>query len=324
MNFARDVLTPESLTMLQTIAQLGSFAAAARDMGLVPSALSYRVRQMEESLDVLLFDRSSRQARLTAAGQELLSEGLRLLKDMDSIAHRIKRVATGWESQFTIVVDTVINHQVVMDLCQRFYESNPPTRLRLREETLSGTLFALTSGQADLAIGVVLQEDLPSGLRFEEIGPVMQFVFAVAPGHALAKDSQPLSDDAIRAHRAVAVADTIPQGNGITIGLLAGQDVFTVPSMTVKLDAQLRGMGAGFLPLPIAQPYLNSGQLVACEVLRPQRSGRMAYAWRDNLSNAQGPVGNKALQWWLSQLSHPYTRQALLGEAMGFQAITKV
>jgi DNA-binding transcriptional LysR family regulator len=310
--------------MLQTIAQLGSFAAAARDMGLVPSALSYRVRQMEESLDVLLFDRSSRQARLTAAGQELLSEGLRLLKDMDSIAHRIKRVATGWESQFTIVVDTVINHQVVMDLCQRFYESNPPTRLRLREETLSGTLFALTSGQADLAIGVVLQEDLPSGLRFEEIGPVMQFVFAVAPGHELAKDSQPLSDDAIRAHRAVAVADTIPQGNGITIGLLAGQDVFTVPSMTVKLDAQLRGMGAGFLPLPIAQPYLNSGQLVACEVLRPQRSGRMAYAWRDNLSNAQGPVGNKALQWWLSQLSHPYTRQALLGEAMGFQAITKV
>jgi hypothetical protein len=87
---------------------------------------------------------------------------------------------------------------------------------------------------------------------------------------------------------------------------------------------QLRGMGAGFLPLPIAQPYLNSGQLVACEVLRPQRSGRMAYAWRDNLSNAKGPVGNKALQWWLSQLSHPYTRQALLGEAMGFQAITKV
>ena len=40
MNFARDVLTPESLTMLQTIARLGSFAAAAREMGLVPSALS--------------------------------------------------------------------------------------------------------------------------------------------------------------------------------------------------------------------------------------------------------------------------------------------
>ncbi|MEY4254065.1 MAG: hypothetical protein RLZZ566_1535 [Pseudomonadota bacterium] len=153
MNFARDVLTPDALSMLQTISRLGSFAAAARDMGLVPSALSYRVRQMEDTLDVLLFNRSSRQARLTAAGQELISEGTRLLNDMDSIAHRIKRVATGWESQFTIAVDTVINQRVVMDLCQHFYDGNPPTRLRLKDETLSGSLYALTSGQADLAIG---------------------------------------------------------------------------------------------------------------------------------------------------------------------------
>jgi len=316
MNFARDVLTPDALSMLQTISRLGSFAAAARDMGLVPSALSYRVRQMEDTLDVLLFDRSSRQARLTAAGQELISEGMRLLNDMDSIAHRIKRVATGWESQFTVVVDTIIQQRVVMDLSQHFFEANPPTRLRLRDETLSGTLYALTSGQADLAIGVVLQEDLPSGLRFEEIGPVMQFVFAVAPSHALATASQPLSDADVRAHRAVAVADSVPQGNGITIGLLAGQDVFTVPSMSAKLDAQLRGMGAGFLPLPMAQPYLNSGQLVACQVLRPQRSGHIGYAWRQSPQGQSGMTGERALQWWLNRLSQPLTRQALLGQSI--------
>ncbi len=316
MNFARDVLTPDALTMLQTISRLGSFAAAARDMGLVPSALSYRVRQMEDTLDVLLFDRSSRQARLTAAGQELISEGMRLLNDMDSIAHRIKRVATGWESQFTVVVDTIIQERVVMDLSQHFFEANPPTRLRLRDETLSGTLYALTSGQADLAIGVVLQEDLPSGLRFEEIGPVMQFVFAVAPGHALATASQPLSDADVRAHRAVAVADSIPQGNGITIGLLAGQDVFTVPSMSAKLDAQLRGMGAGFLPEPMARPYIERGELVACQVLRPQRSGHIGYAWRQSPEGQSGTTGARALQWWLTRLSQPQTRLALLGQAM--------
>ena len=316
MNFARDVLTPDALSMLQTISRLGSFAAAARDMGLVPSALSYRVRQMEDTLDVLLFDRSSRQARLTAAGQELISEGMRLLNDMDSIAHRIKRVATGWESQFTVVVDTIIQERVVMDLSQHFFEANPPTRLRLRDETLSGTLYALTSGQADLAIGVVLQEDLPSGLRFEEIGPVMQFVFAVAPGHALATASQPLSDADVRAHRAVAVADSIPQGNGITIGLLAGQDVFTVPSMSAKLDAQLRGMGAGFLPEPMARPYIERGELVACQVLRPQRSGHIGYAWRQSPEGQSGTTGARALQWWLNRLSQTQTRLALLGQAI--------
>ncbi len=78
MSTPRDVLTPDSLAMLQSIADAGSFAAAARAIGVVPSALTYRVRQIEDALDVLLFDRSSRQAKLTEAGRELLREGARV------------------------------------------------------------------------------------------------------------------------------------------------------------------------------------------------------------------------------------------------------
>ena len=116
MQTARDVLTPDALAMLQSIAAAGSFAAAARAMGMVPSALTYRVRQIEDALDVLLYDRSSRQARLTEAGAELLREGDRLLADVDAIANRVKRVATGWEPQFTIAVDSIIDHATVMEL----------------------------------------------------------------------------------------------------------------------------------------------------------------------------------------------------------------
>ena len=64
---SRNVLTPEALSMMDMIASTGSFAAAARELGKVPSALTYSVRQLEDALDVLLFDRRSRQARLTAA-----------------------------------------------------------------------------------------------------------------------------------------------------------------------------------------------------------------------------------------------------------------
>jgi DNA-binding transcriptional LysR family regulator len=72
----------------------------------VPSALTYSVRQLEEALDVLLFDRRSRQAKLTAAGEELLREGRRLLSEIDAVANRVRRVATGWEGQLTIVSRT--------------------------------------------------------------------------------------------------------------------------------------------------------------------------------------------------------------------------
>ncbi|MFX7992798.1 LysR family transcriptional regulator, partial [Acinetobacter baumannii] len=91
-------------------------AAAAREMGRVPSALTYSVRQLEDALDVLLFDRSSRQAVLTSAGQELLIEGRRLLQELDAVANRVRRIATGWESELTMVVDDAIARRAVFDL----------------------------------------------------------------------------------------------------------------------------------------------------------------------------------------------------------------
>ena len=97
----RHALTPDALAMMDTIARTGSFAAAARELGKVPSALTYSVRQLEEALDVLLFDRSSRQAQLTAAGEELLHEGRRLLAEMAAVANRVQRVASGWETQLS-------------------------------------------------------------------------------------------------------------------------------------------------------------------------------------------------------------------------------
>ena len=58
MQTPRDVLTPESLSMIRAIASAGSFAAAARGLDVVPSALTYSVRQSEDALDVILFARS--------------------------------------------------------------------------------------------------------------------------------------------------------------------------------------------------------------------------------------------------------------------------
>ena len=307
MQTPREVLTPDALAMLQTIASAGSFAAAARTLGLVPSALTYRVRQIEDALDVLLFDRSSRQARLTEAGAELLREGARLLEEIDAVANRVKRVATGWEPQLTIAVDSIISRITLLELCEAFFAQQPPTRLKLREEALSGTLQSLLSGQADLAIGVALEPGTHAGIHGQPLGS-MGFVFAVAPHHALASAPEPLTDEVLRQHRAVAVADSVQRGGGVSIGLLGGQDVFTVPGMPAKLQAQLRGLGAGFLPESLARPHIDTGRLVAKQVARPTRLVRVSYAWRDSAESRRG----RALSWWLGQLRSPATRRALL------------
>jgi DNA-binding transcriptional LysR family regulator len=317
---ARSVLSPENLSLIATVARTGSMAAAARALGLVPSALTYRVRQIEDALDVLLFDRSARQAQITPAGAELLRSGDHLLCELDAVAERVKRVATGWEPQLTIVADDIISRTTLFELCEAFYALKAPTRLRLRSETLSGTMESLLSGKSDLALGVGTDGTTIapafSGVQTQALGE-MVFVFAVAPHHPLALAPEPLPDALIVEHRAVAVADSTSRGNGLTFGLLQGQDVLTVPSMAHKIEAQLRGMACGHVPLPMIQHHLDAGHLIRKTVQRGPRIARVGYAWRHPNSHPQRLPG-QALRWWLDQLSRDTTRDALLNRQFRF------
>ncbi|WP_280152427.1 LysR family transcriptional regulator [Piscinibacter sp. XHJ-5] len=327
MTASRNVLTPEALAMMDVIARTGSFAAAARELGKVPSALTYNVRQLEDALDVLLFDRRSRQAKLTAAGEELLNEGRRLLDQIDAVANRVKRVATGWETQLTVAVDGVISRVTVFELCEAFFALKPPgagtpgvaepgrtgpgTRLRLRTEVLAGTWEALSSGQADLAIGVRIGPDIapPAGMQVQPLGE-MEFVFAVAPHHPLASVEGTISEAELSRYRAVAVADSAQRLAPVTVNLLPGQDVFTVASTQAKLEAQLRCLGCGYLPEPIARDHIAAGRLVVKATHRAPSRVRLGYAWRG--ANGAGAAGGLALRWWIDQLESPATRRALL------------
>ena len=318
----RTVLTPEALLMIDAIARSGSFAAAARELGKVPSALTYSVRQLEDALDVLLFDRSSRQARFTAAGEELLHEGRRLLQATAAVANRVRRVACGWESQLEIVVDDILSRPTLFELVEAFCAlrpddaesgTGPGTRLRLHSEVLAGTWEALVSGRADLAIGVAGDFASPGGIESRPLGDV-RFVFAVAPHHALAQGSEPIDDAELVQHRAVAVADTAQRLTPVTLNLLPGQDVPTVPTTRHKLEALLRGLGCGYLPEPLARPHFEAGHLVARATAAGPQTVSLSYAWRAE----RGTVGlGRALQWWLQQLESPVTRRALVERHAG-------
>ena len=291
-------LSPDALQMVVTIARTGSFAAAARELGKVPSALTYSVRQLEDALDVLLFDRRSRQAKLTAAGEELLREGQLLLQQLDAVANRVKRVASGWETELTVVVDKAIAPHAVFDLMEAFLALKPPTRLKMRSEVMTGTWEPLLHGEADLAIGISSDRLSAPDIRCEPIGK-HHFVLAVASHHPLAQEPEPLSPGIVAQHRIVAVADSAKRLPPATSGILPGQDVLTVPSMAAKLEAQL--------PEPMVRAHVAAGRLLRKEVDGPPRNFETHYAWRQTSSQP-----GMALTWWLHQLASPKTRRALL------------
>ena len=102
----------------------------------------------------------------------------------------------------------------------------------------------------------------------------------------------------------------------LTVNLLPGQDVLTVSSMQLKIEALLRCMGCGFVPEPMVREHLAAGRLIAKPVQRVGRPATLGYAWRTPVANAPGaarkPQLGLALRWWLEQLESPATRSALI------------
>ena len=302
-------LTLEALHILDMIDRKGSFAAAATALQRVPSALTYTVRKLEEDLDILLFDRRGHRARLTDAGQELLTEGRYLLRSAEELEQRVKRTATGWEVELRIVVDSMIPFEAMLPLIADFSRESSGTRLRFSEEVMTGAWEALLHGRADLIIGA--GPDSPEAVRMAgefqtRVLGTAEWLFAVAPEHPLAAMNEPVSAAQLQQHRAVAVGDSSRALPVRTVGLLSGQDTLTVPSVRAKLLAQVAGLGCGHLPRALAAPYLASGALVEKITSEPKPVGESLLAWR---TAARG----KCLAWFLKRLAEPATQRKLLG-----------
>ena len=306
------VLTLDALEVLEAIDRRGSFAAAAVELDRVPSAITYTVRRLEEALDVLLFDRTGRRARFTPAGRELLERGRALLADAAAVEQRVQRVATGWESELRVAVDSIVPLARVWPLVGRFYadcqeRDQAHTRLRISQEVLGGGWDALAEGRVDLVLGASGDPPPGGGYRTRLMAEV-PMVFVVAPRHALARAAEPLAESSILPHRAVVAADSSRRLPPRTVGLLTGQDTLTVPDLPAKLAAQVAGLGCGAIPWYLAADEVAAGRLVvkALETARPP--SRAQAAWRESRPG-------KALAWWIDAIGRTDWRFLALGPA---------
>jgi DNA-binding transcriptional LysR family regulator len=85
--------------------------------------------------------------------------------------------------------------------------------------------------------------------------------------------------------------------------LLSGQNVLTVPNLQIKRQAQIKGLGVGYLPVHLIREDIAQGRLVVKETEDGMSSAHtVCYAWR---SKQQG----KAMEWFKKRLtaeSHGY------------------
>ena len=285
-------LTLEAIAVVETVERMGSFSAASEVLNRVPSAISYTVSKLEDQLGVLLFERNGPRVSLTPAGKELVNEGRWLLNASSALESRVRRIATGYETELRITHDAIIPAAALIPALIAFQELDCGTRIRLNEEVMTGVWEALRDERADLIIAT--GQPPMSGFRVYELGQ-LEFGFYVATKHPLALHPEPLKRDDLLSHVAIAAADSARSLDTRTVGLLAGQSVITVANTAVKLACQIEGLGHGFLPKSWAAVAVAQGKLVEKSVASPKSAEPVYVATR---------VGQRgeALKWWLKRL----------------------
>ncbi|NKQ57699.1 LysR family transcriptional regulator [Amycolatopsis sp. K13G38] len=128
------------------------FGRAAHRLHMAQPPLSQRIRDLERDLGVRLFDRNTRQVRLTEAGALLLEHARRVLDDVDAARQAMGRIKAGGATALRVgcLPDTMpATIQAIMD---EFHAHRPDVLVELRELTTNEQLRALRSGELDIGV----------------------------------------------------------------------------------------------------------------------------------------------------------------------------
>lgn len=291
---AHNPLSLDLLRALDAIDQRGSFAAAAEALHKVPSALTYTVQKVEQDLGIDLFDRSGHRAKMTPAARLILEEGRGILRDIDNLASSAKKIASGWEPELRIGVDSVFEPARLYPLVHEFNEAHPYIKVHLVHGSLSGTWELLINGDADLILSTDFLDPKIDGYETRRFGE-MSMVFAVAKDHPLASNACDWTHEQIEAYPTIVVRDTSKLMAPRTIGWTRQNRLITVPTMRDKIEAQIAGLGVGYLPRHRIQAELDNGDLVQVKLSETNPPSAAVMAWRSG-------VNGKALGWFRDRI----------------------
>lgn len=257
-----DALTLDQLRTFATVADAGSFRAAAAKLGRVQSAVSHAIANLEAQLGVALFDRSARRPVLTAEGQALLVNARDILLRVDAMRARARGLGQQLELELSVVVDTLFPLGQISAALEAMRDRYPSVAIRLAVEPLGGPLAALLEQRATLAVMV------GEGFRDPRVAlqalSSTEVVAVVSARHPLAsrRRGPPLGIADLADHLQIVQSDPTPLSAGRDFGVLSPQTC-RVNTQDTKYALILSGLGWGRLPRWLVERDLREGRLFA-------------------------------------------------------------
>ncbi|MDR7016284.1 LysR family transcriptional regulator [Acinetobacter sp. 3657] len=236
-------INQEQLLMFQTVMETGSFSAAARKLGKVPSAVSMSIANLEIDLNLNLFDRIGREPIPTAEAIVLYEKTQQLLIEMNQWKQHAYALSTGLESTLNIVVVSELLHTNWTDYITLLEQQFPSLAINIVSAPQEDALQMLLDQSAQLAL-MFEREHLDSREQFVELKREA-LVPVIAENHPFAQLEQVSFEQMVQTRQIVVAS----RDKNIKPELLFSKDYWRTDNHHSACMMIVRNLGWGVLPL---------------------------------------------------------------------------
>jgi len=241
------------------------FVAAAQQLHVTQSTISHRIRMLEQTVGVELFDRSRRRVSLTPAGHAYRRRVEPLLTELHAAAHDADAARSGEIGRLVVACSGTPSTSPLIDAVAELARSAPRLRIELRSAGLKEQVELLHSGGVDLGYTFLPLPDPLDGIASHDLSPAQLFAW-MARDHRLA-DAEAVELDDLRTERWVLLSERAEPGfASFARHLWHGSPASPIEVDSLDACASLeRGIGvtimcasdlvpAGVRPVPLAGP----------------------------------------------------------------------
>ena len=246
----------DSIELFLAVIERGSFSAAARSLGRVPSAVSMGIANLEAELGYLLFDRSHREPVPTAMAAALVPHARLIAEQLKQLQVHAIELSLGLESKLSIAVVADLDKHAVLTAIKIIAQRFPLLDIELLTAAQDDVLALLHSGRVSVCLAFAgLNMNVLERFQFvglERMIATLSADYPLLPGQELFLEDLVHLRQIIVASRDLPISDTRP---------LLGESHWRTDTLAMALDMVEAGLGWGNFPQSVVQPLLDAGRL---------------------------------------------------------------
>ncbi|HVY07000.1 MAG TPA: LysR family transcriptional regulator [Burkholderiales bacterium] len=261
--FIRVRLKPRQLLLLVAIDELGNIHRAAEELGMTQPAASKLLKELENALEVPLFDRLPRGMRPTWYGEIMIRHAKMTLANLGTAHDEITALKSGFSGQVAVGCIMPAGITLLPLTVAKLKAHYPLLQVRVELDSSDALLNQLMDSRLDIAVARLFEHHDKSAFDFEPLAEEAICVIA-RRGHPLARKRK------LQVKDLADLSWILPTGKVIrhrfdmefrSRGLVPPQNVVSTPSLPVTVSLLQHSDMVATVPIEVANQYREHGMV---------------------------------------------------------------